>query len=314
MKSEYSFLVSVRLMTYNHEPFISKAMDSILMQKTNFPIEIVVGDDFSTDQTLSILKEYKDTSYVQINILNRKINDEYWKKRQELGRIYNFVNILQNCKGKYIALLDGDDYWTDEKKLQDQITFLESHEDFVMCFNNVCLADLNDRIVKKVLLNYSKDEFDHEELVTKISPPTLTTVFRKNALPQIFPDSFFKVANADMFLKALVSLNGKTKFINKVTAIKCLHSGGVNAGKSFLKREEMKLLTYSLMLSHFESIIVRKNLKKAMGRSYLRLLYHYALRREFKNFSRICKSFFDFSITNRLFPPVWLIFSKVKRN
>src|SRR5690606_33947270 len=124
-----NYTVSVRLMTFNHAPFIREAIESILMQKTNFFVEVVVGDDFSTDSTLDILKQYESTDNIHIKILNRKKGDEYWFKRQERGRSYNFQNILENCTGKYVALLDGDDYWIDPLKLQKQVDFLEENPD-----------------------------------------------------------------------------------------------------------------------------------------------------------------------------------------
>ena len=124
-------ILSIRLMTYNHEDFIEEALKGIDAQITDFNFEVVIGDDFSTDNNLNIINNYKFTNKnITVNILNRKIGDEYWIKRQKLGRFYNIVNILQNCKGRYIALLDGDDYWTDPYKLQKQVDFLESNKDY----------------------------------------------------------------------------------------------------------------------------------------------------------------------------------------
>ena len=128
-----AFMLSVRLMTFNHEPFIREAMDGIMMQESNFKIEVVVGDDFSTDNTLKIIRQYKNTENITIKILEREKNDGYWNKRQKLGRLYNFTNILENCSGKYIALLDGDDYWTDPLKLQKQVDILEQSPDCIAC-------------------------------------------------------------------------------------------------------------------------------------------------------------------------------------
>lgn len=136
MDMSNDYMVSVRLMTFNHAEFIAQAMEGILMQQTNFKVEVVVGDDFSTDNTSEIIKKFKDTNNIHIKILNRNIGDEYWKKRQKLGRLYNFKNILENCTGKYIALLDGDDYWTDPLKLQKQVDLLESNSNIVASFSN----------------------------------------------------------------------------------------------------------------------------------------------------------------------------------
>jgi len=111
-------------MVYNQEEFIDEAMKGIMMQKTDFKVEVVVGDDFSTDKTLELIRKYENTENIHIKILDRKKGDAYWTKRQAKGRLYNFINIIENCSGKYIALLDGDDYWTDPAKLQKQFDLL----------------------------------------------------------------------------------------------------------------------------------------------------------------------------------------------
>jgi glycosyltransferase involved in cell wall biosynthesis len=297
--------ISIAMITYNHANYIGKAIESVLMQVTEYSYELVIADDFSTDGTRETISIYQEKYPQKIKLLLENKN---------VGAYENHQVLLSNLSGRYIAVLDGDDYWIDSGKLQEQVTFLENNPDFSMCFTNIKLIDGNGKTIKNELLKYSKDIFSHESFITKISPPTLTIVYRKEALPEVLPDDFKKVGNGDMFMKAMMSEHGKIKYLNKITGIKCLHPGGISSGKSYLKREETKLFTYSVMLKYFKSRTVKENLKKAMGKSYLRLLYHYALRREFKNFSRICKSFFDFSITNRLFPPVWLIFNKLKRN
>ena len=82
-------------MTFMHERFIKQAMDGIMMQKTNFKFEVVVGDDFSADRTLEIIKSFKNTESIDIKILKREKEEEYWQKRQKMGKLYNFTNILK---------------------------------------------------------------------------------------------------------------------------------------------------------------------------------------------------------------------------
>lgn len=131
------FKVSVRLMCYNQEKYIAQAMDGIMMQKVDFPVEVVVGDDFSQDSTLSIVRSYSDTKWIKVRILKREVGDAYWTERQKRGRLYNYYDILKNCKGEYIALLDGDDYWTDPYKLQKQVQFLERNSGYAICSHEV---------------------------------------------------------------------------------------------------------------------------------------------------------------------------------
>ena len=93
MKTESLPLVSIRLMTFNHAAFIKDAMDGVMMQQTTFPVEVVLGDDFSQDNTLDIIRSYKDADKIKIRVLERKIGDDYWQRRQEKGRLFNFSNI-----------------------------------------------------------------------------------------------------------------------------------------------------------------------------------------------------------------------------
>lgn len=129
--------VSVRLMTYNFGPYIDQAMDGILKQETNFPFEVVVGDDFSTDDTLERIRKYGSTDRIQIRILEREKGGEYHQVRKEKGRLFNFSDTVSNCTGEYVALIDGDDYWTDPNKLQKQFDVLESDDSLSFCFHSV---------------------------------------------------------------------------------------------------------------------------------------------------------------------------------
>lgn len=111
-------LVSIAVITYNHEKYIQKALESILIQEVTFEYEIVIGDDCSKDNTRKIIEDYQKKYPQIIRVLERK---------QNLGATKNFYDVLLNCRGAYIALLEGDDYWTDKHKLQLQIDYMEHH-------------------------------------------------------------------------------------------------------------------------------------------------------------------------------------------
>lgn len=129
--------VSVRLITFNHAPFIAQALDGVLMQETNFPFEIVVGDDGSSDGTTEIVLDYQRRHPDRIRVLLARNN---LGKYTGNGRL-NFIRTLQACRGKYIAILEGDDFWTSSDKLQCQADFLDANEDCALCFHNVHLED-----------------------------------------------------------------------------------------------------------------------------------------------------------------------------
>ncbi|GEM_PF-445013 len=130
-------LVSICCITYNHEKYIAEAIESFLMQETDFPIEIIIHDDASTDRTPEIIKEYEEKYPDIIRPIYQKEN-QFSKDRQVSN---NFVAPI--VKGKYVATCEGDDYWTDPKKLQKQVEFLQKNNNYLMCFHGVKVVDIN---------------------------------------------------------------------------------------------------------------------------------------------------------------------------
>lgn len=122
-------VVSISCITYNHENFIRDAIEGFLMQKTTFPVEILIHDDASTDNTAQIVKEYEE-KHSDLIITIFQTENQYSQGNKPLA---NFV--FPRARGKYIALCEGDDYWTDPLKLQKQVDFLEANEDCSLCFH-----------------------------------------------------------------------------------------------------------------------------------------------------------------------------------
>jgi glycosyltransferase involved in cell wall biosynthesis len=234
---EFEFTVSIRLMVYNQESFIDETMRSILAQKTNFKVELVVGDDFSKDKTLEILKSYKDTENIHIKILDRKINDEYWKKRQAFGRLYNFINIIENCSGKYIALLDGDDYWTDEKKLQKQVDLLEKNKSLsASCHNLVTLYTETGKLFNRFSdKNRPKDEITLVDMLKGNWASTPTIMVRSEIIKSA-PEWIFSERVADYFLWCYASTIGNIGYLHEPMAVYRVHNEGVWSKNSAVKR------------------------------------------------------------------------------
>ena len=127
--------LSVILITYNHEKYIEKALDSVLSQVTDFPFEIVIGDDCSPDDTKNIIREYRDKYPDIIRIIHREKNT---------GRpTLNVYETTMKCRGDYLAYLEGDDYWTDSDKLQKQMDFLNEHPEYIACTHSHKMIDDN---------------------------------------------------------------------------------------------------------------------------------------------------------------------------
>lgn len=120
-------LVSIICITYNHEPYIRQCLDGFMMQKTNFPFEVLIHDDASTDKTADIIREYKARYPDVIKPIYQTENQ--YSKGVKIGLTY----LYPNAKGKYIAECEGDDYWTDPLKLQKQVDFLENNQSYALC-------------------------------------------------------------------------------------------------------------------------------------------------------------------------------------
>lgn len=123
--------------TYNHEKYIARAIDSILVQRCEYQVQILISDDCSTDKTGQIVSEMEDRYPEIIKVLRHSRN---------MGMHDNLNKLLLAARSKYVAKLEGDDYWTDERKLQKQISFLDENDDFVACAHNVHIVDENEAI------------------------------------------------------------------------------------------------------------------------------------------------------------------------
>lgn len=209
--------LSVHMITYNHEKFIGKAIESVLMQKTNFDYELVIGDDKSTDNTRGIIEEYKN-KYPEIIKLN--FHD------RNIGAINNFKSTLEACSGEYIAILEGDDYWIDENKLQKQVDFLDKNKDFSMCFTDY--KELNNKNGTEIV-KYVSDlckEFNTENLIRFNFIPHLTCAFRNKDIDS-YPEWLWDCNILDYPMHLLRSIDGKIGFINDVTSVYRKHDTGV---------------------------------------------------------------------------------------
>lgn len=153
--------VSVFVMVYNHENFLKQCLDGILYQRTNFNIEIVVGEDCSTDSSREILLEYQLKYPGKFNLILHKEN---------VGANKNQEIVLNNCIGKYIAMCEGDDYWTDPLKLQKQVDFLEENEEYTICFHDVQVLEngvlKNDKNIDgRYLSIINKSDINYKDLL-----------------------------------------------------------------------------------------------------------------------------------------------------
>ncbi|SRX75399.1 glycosyltransferase [Aequorivita antarctica] len=243
-------LVSIRLMTFNHEKYIEEALQSIDSQKTNFNFEVVIGDDFSSDNNLDKIKNYCFINKkLSVNILKRTHGDSYYLKRKEKGRLFNFVDILNNCRGKYIALLDGDDYWTDPLKLQKQVDMLEANPQLVACHHWQYIAiKKGGRFVEleapiKGHGYFPQSTSNVENIFSnQVRLKTRTVMFRNIISKDFFPSWFYKVAFGDVPLSFLLGMHGDFGFIDEPMAVyRNTEEGASLSGLKELGRKKFKV-------------------------------------------------------------------------
>ena len=170
-------LVSVKMITYNHEPYIAQAIEGVLIQDTDFPIELVIGEDCSTDRTREIVLDYQKHYPKIIRLITSEKN---------VGAKENGYRTEQACRGKYIAFCEGDDYWHQPLKLQKQVDFLESNPDYGMVHSNAHLfwvkTDKLDKSAVRRSSNLKDDNAYFEILSGDRIIWTLTVCLRKHIL------------------------------------------------------------------------------------------------------------------------------------
>lgn len=195
-----SVFVSVCCITYNHENYIEKCIKGFLNQEVNFSIEYLIHDDASTDNTQKIIKSLvkNDSRFKCI----------FRKENLKSTGVSIFPILYQEAKGKYIALCEGDDYWTDPYKLQKQVDFMETHPHFAGCFHDTLLLhDSKQREEMKLWRNYSKEVFNlSDTIATKSLFHTSSFLFKSEYLE--IPSWFTKVQSGDMALFTIIAAKG----------------------------------------------------------------------------------------------------------
>ena len=216
-------LVSICVLTYNHENFVKEAIESFLMQRVNFDIEIVIHDDASTDQTQAILKKY-DNDYPNLFKLLLQSENQKSKLGGGMGPRFNYPR----AKGKYIALCEGDDYWTDPLKLQKQVDFLEGNPEYGICAHKAKqVSELDGSI--NVFPNLKGDKFyTIKDFILANHIATCSILFKKTSYK--YQDWLKKSPFGDWPLILITMLNSNERLFvfSQEMSVYRIHSGGVH--------------------------------------------------------------------------------------
>lgn len=253
--------VSVLIITYNQHKFIRKAIDSALAQQTTFPIEILVGDDFSGDGTREIIQEY-ERRYpgLVIGVLHPR-------NMGKNGGI-NFLETLKLAKGEYYALMDGDDYWTDSRKLQKQADFLDAHPDYSTVFHNALITyedgtpshPVNGPVMKPF---YTVDDLIGEDEIWFMA--TSSTLYRNNISE--YPTWFRESSSGDIPRLILKAKLGKIGYIPDMMSVYRKNRGGASFAdnyydESFLRNRIQMYRDINRELDYKYDRVLRRNIAR----------------------------------------------------
>ena len=292
-------LVTVVTLAYNHEKYLRACLEGILMQKTNFPFELIIHEDASLDKTAEIIQEY-EAKYPHIL-------KPIYQKQNQYSQGVNIGNtfIYPKAKGKYIALCEGDDYWTDPYKLQKQVDFLEEHPDFSMCFHNGKMVwekgEKSDKLYAKIKEGvYKPAHLYRRHLVVTASIVARIDVVRDTKYIETLKTQ--KVMYGDLFFILSCTRLGKIWGMPDVMSVYRRHEGGVVYKQGLSDCAKEIDLAY-FFLSYFEDPdlldMIRKMCFWDSFSNYLHSSIH-GYKKEQKVFKAALKSCFRWRYTYRL--------------
>lgn len=263
MENEYApLMVSIICLMYNHEPYIRQCLEGFVMQKTNFRFEAIVHDDASTDGTADIIREYAE-KYPGIIKPVYETENQYSKYDGLLKRILN-----EYAHGKYVAICEGDDYWTDSLKLQKQVNFLEEHPEYSMCFHSADILFM----VQGLNTSFEGDnvetrDYNINELYEKWNVPTSSIVYRNHSIDK-FPQMDNRIITTDKIYILQLASVGKVHGISDTMSVYRVHPKSLTRNKSKKKERALaKPFFLKYMLDNF-NIADRKKMKIKLAESY----------------------------------------------
>ena len=271
-------VVSVGIHTYQHVEYIRECLDGILMQETDFPFEILLGEDASTDGTREICIEYADKHPDKIRLFLHSRENNIHLNGAPSGR-FNFMYNLLTAKGKYIAICEGDDYWTDPLKLQKQVDFLEANTEYVLTGTS-CKA-----LLKSGAYNNHRSFTKHRivgkhDLLFSNQFTTCTTVFKNF---QEVPKNMLQYISGDIAIWMYLAGKGKLVNLPFFSSIYRRHGMGADSGKNVQEKFDTFFINRELILKYYKLNFKEKiNCIWFMIKSTISILFSNSINRNLK--------------------------------
>jgi len=213
--------LSVCFITYNHEKFIRQALESVLMQQCDFDFEVVIGNDCSTDGTTRIVEEFAAAypGKIRLNIFEKNV-----------GMTANWLSTISACKGEYIAMLEGDDYWTDVHKLQKQVVFLDGNPSYSLVAHDLGVVKEAGVTADDFLLHFTEDRsFTLEDCITMpIFLQTSSFVFRRSMLTPFGSWVDKRVKSIDCVVYYMLAAQGPVYYMAEKMSVYRMHVAGIS--------------------------------------------------------------------------------------
>jgi glycosyltransferase involved in cell wall biosynthesis len=237
-------LVSVIMLAWNHEATIAQAIESIISQKCDFPFELLIGEDSSSDSTLNIchlfLKKYPKI----IRLLTSDAN---------VGMHRNFARLWRRARGKYIAFCEGDDFWVDENKLAKQVAWFQAHPEFTLCgaYTKKIIKDSNGNWIQNGIIGPAKlkEKYEIQDLIPSYSFHFSSVMMRNKIID--FPRWLWDVYCVDRPLYLFCAEKGPVGFIPECLSVYRLHEGGVWSPRGELDKTEKGIALFKQLDKYF---------------------------------------------------------------
>ncbi len=300
--------VSVVMITYGHEAFIADAINGVLMQEVDFEVELIIANDCSPDNTEAIVNSFgQHEKYCWI---------KYTRHFKNKGMMPNFIWALKKAKGEFIALCEGDDYWTDPVKLQKQVDFLEANEEYSLYLGNLQRIAEHEQDggfkTLKVISNTSFSLTSGDLLKHPFHGVTASAMYRKSAFRT--PEFLQKVKVGEIALWMIVSKHGLVYFSNEVFGVYRKHLGSISISESY-KSDSPELLKsylwfYLGLLKYYEGNLFNEISDKTIyffiklwqmelkNKKQFKLFQYIHL---FKQFPGIFKVYFKYNFINKIY-------------
>lgn len=268
-------LVSVRVLAYRHLNYISRCLDSILMQQTSFDFDIVIAEDDSDDGTREICIKYAKKYPDRIRLLLNSRRNNIEVKGKPTG-IFNSVYSNFSINSKYIALCEADDYWTDPRSLQSRVQYLEENDDHVMSFHNALWTEQDDAVINgRPYLSLKESTSIQGQQFINLRIATASILYR-NHLIRKFDMSMSKIMVGDILLLGKLSQFGKGRYLHEITpSIYTVHAGGSFSGLDFEQKLSLSIEARKHLLDALEDLKYRPALLQHVSLLYLTMFFKF---------------------------------------